>query len=207
VQVRSFLQRVLRDRPVERGIRLVAGLLIFGVSLALLIKAGLGLDPWDVFAQGVSHRTGLSIGTVVIVVSLLLLLVWIPLRQRVGIGTLANALVVGIVIDAALGVLPTPGATALQFGYLVVAVIGSGIGSGLYIGAGWGPGARDGLMTGLAEKGIPLSVARGAIELTALLIGWLLGGSVGIGTIVFALAIGPLVAFLLPRLTIRPRSG
>lgn len=204
--MRSFFERVLRDRPVQRAVRLLAGLLVFGVSLALLIKADLGLDPWDVLAQGVSRRTGLSIGTVVIVVSVLLLLAWIPLRQRVGIGTLANALMVGVVIDAALGVLPAPGGTVLRIGYLVVAVIGSGIGSGLYIGAGWGPGARDGLMTGLAEKGVPLSVARGAIELTALLIGWVLGGSVGIGTIVFALAIGPLVALLLPRLTVRPRG-
>lgn len=204
---RAFLTGSLRDRPVQRSVRLLAGLLVFGASLALLIKAGLGLDPWDVFAQGVSGRTGLSIGTVTIVTSLLLLLAWIPLRQRLGIGTLANALVVGLVIDAGLAVLPDPPGLAGQIAYLVVAVLGSGVGSGLYIGAGWGPGARDGIMTGLAARGIPIPLARGAIELSALLIGWLLGGSVGIGTIVFALAIGPVVGLLLPRLTIRPAAG
>lgn len=204
---RAFLTGSLRDRPVQRSVRLLAGLLVFGASLALLIKAGLGLDPWDVFAQGVSGRTGLSIGTVTIVTSLLLLLAWIPLRQRLGIGTLANALVVGLVIDAGLTVLPDPPGLAGQIAYLVVAVLGSGVGSGLYIGAGWGPGARDGIMTGLAARGIPIPLARGAIELSALLIGWLLGGSVGIGTIVFALAIGPVVGLLLPRLTIRPAAG
>ncbi len=203
---RAVFTGSLRDRPVQRAVRLLAGLLVFGVSLALLIKAGLGLDPWDVFAQGFSRRTGLSIGTVTIVTSLLLLLAWIPLRQRLGIGTLANALVVGLVIDAGLTVLPDPPGLAAQIAYLVVAVLGSGVGSGLYIGAGWGPGARDGIMTGLAARGIPLALARAAIELTALLIGWLLGGSVGIGTIVFALAIGPVVGLLLPRLAIRPAT-
>jgi uncharacterized membrane protein YczE len=204
---RAVFTGSLRDRPVQRAVRLLAGLLVFGVSLALLIKAGLGLDPWDVFAQGFSRRTGLTIGTVTIVTSLLLLLAWIPLRQRVGLGTLANALVVGLVIDAGLTVLPDPPGLVGQIAYLVVAVLGSGVGSGLYIGAGWGPGARDGIMTGLAARGVPLSLARAAIELSALLIGWLLGGSVGIGTIVFALAIGPVVGLLLPRLAIRPATG
>jgi uncharacterized membrane protein YczE len=204
---RAVFTGSLRDRPVQRAVRLLAGLLVFGVSLALLIKAGLGLDPWDVFAQGFSRRTGLSIGTVTIVTSLLLLLAWIPLRQRVGLGTVANALVVGLVIDAGLTVLPDPPGLAGQIAYLVVAVLGSGVGSGLYIGAGWGPGARDGIMTGLAARGVPLYLARAAIELSALLIGWLLGGSVGIGTIVFALAIGPVVGLLLPRLAIRPATG
>lgn len=204
---RAGFAGALRDRPVQRAARLLAGLLVFGASLALLIKAGLGLDPWDVFAQGFSRRTGLSIGTVTIVTSLLLLLAWIPLRQRVGIGTLANALIVGLVIDAGLTVLPEPAGLGAQIAYLVIAVLGSGVGSGLYIGAGWGPGARDGIMTGLAARGVPLYLARGAIELSALLVGWLLGGSVGIGTIVFALAIGPVVGLLLPRLTLRPAEG
>ena len=204
MSLRSLLAGAARDRPAERSLRLVSGLLIFGTSLALLIKADLGLDPWNVFAQGVSHRTGLTIGTVTILTSLLLLLLWIPLRQRLGIGTFANALLVGAVIDAGLVVLPPPDGIGVQVAYLVVAVLGSGVGSGLYIGAGWGPGARDGIMTGLAARGVPLSAARAAIELSALLIGWLLGGSVGIGTIVFALAIGPLVGLLLPRLRIRP---
>jgi uncharacterized membrane protein YczE len=200
---RSPLAGSLRDRPAERAVRLAIGLLLFGASLALLIKADLGLDPWDVFAQGVSRRTGLTIGTVTIASSLLLLLLWIPLRQRVGIGTFANALLVGAVIDVGLSVLPTPTGVGVQIAYLVVAVLGSGLGSGLYIGAGLGPGARDGIMTGLARRGVPLYLARGAIELSALLIGWLLGGSVGVGTIIFALAIGPLVGVLLPRLTMR----
>lgn len=196
---------MLRDRPVERAVRLLAGLVVFGGSLALLIKAGLGLDPWDVFAQGVALRTGLSIGTVAILTSLLLLLAWIPLRQRLGIGTLANAVLVGGMIDLGLAVLPEPGHPLVQVGYLVAAIVGAGIGSGLYIGAGWGPGARDGIMTGLAARGVPLVLARAAIELSALLVGWLLGGSVGIGTVAFAFGIGPVVGFLLPRLSIRPR--
>lgn len=195
----------LRDRPAERAVRLLAGLVVFGGSLALLIKAGLGLDPWDVFAQGLALQTGLSIGAASIVTSLVLLLAWIPLRQRLGIGTLANAVLVGVMIDLGLAVLPEPGGLLVQIGYLVAAIVGAGIGSGLYIGAGWGPGARDGIMTGLAARGVPLVLARAAIELSALLVGWLLGGSVGIGTVAFALGIGPVVGFLLPRLTIRPR--
>lgn len=203
--MRSFLVRTFRDRPVERAVRLLAGLAVFGLSLALLIKADLGLDPWDVFAQGVSRRTGATIGTVVILTSLALLLLWVPLKQRPGVGTLANALLVGLVIDTGLTLIPAPHALVVQILFLAVAVLGAAVGSGLYIGAGWGPGTRDGIMTGLAARGIPIPLARGAIELTVLGLGWLLGGTVGIGTVVFALAIGPLVGLLLPRLTLRPR--
>jgi uncharacterized membrane protein YczE len=189
----------LRDRPVERAMRLLAGLAVFGISLALIIKADLGLDPWDVFSQGVARRTGWTIGTVTIVTSVVLLLAWIPLKQRPGLGTVANAVLVGAIIDLGLLVLPAPGALLAQALYLVV---GAAVGSGLYIGAGWGAGPRDGIMTGFAAKGVPLPLARGSIEVSALLIGWLLGGSVGVGTIVFALGIGPLVGILVPRLAI-----
>jgi uncharacterized membrane protein YczE len=192
------------DRPIERSARLLAGLVVFGLSLALVIEAGLGLDPWDVFAQGVARRVGSSIGTVTIVTSIVLLLAWIPLRQRPGVGTLANAVLVGVFIDVGQLIFPPAGTLLVQVLYLALALVGVAIGSGLYLGAGWGPGVRDGIMTGLAARGVPVYLARGSIELSALLIGWLLGGSVGIGTLVFALAIGPLVGLALPRLRMRP---
>lgn len=203
--MRPLLARTFGDRPLQRAIRLTAGLVVFGLSLALLIRADLGLDPWDVFAQGVSRRTGATIGTVTIVTSLVLLLLWIPLRQRPGIGTVANAVVVGLVLDLGLAVVPAPGVLLVQVLLLVLAVLGVALGSGLYLGAGWGPGARDGIMTGLADRGVPLFAARAAIELTVLVLGWLLGGSVGIGTVVFAFGIGPLVGLAVPRLAMRPR--
>lgn len=193
------------DRPVQRAVRLLCGLVLYGVSLALLVHARLGLDPWDVFNQGVSRHTGLSLGQVTIISSVLLLAAFLPLRQRVGIGTVANALVVGVVLDAALSVVPVPGPLIGRAAFLVGAILGTAVATGLYIGAGWGPGPRDGLMTGLAARGIPLLVARTAIELTVLTIGFALGGSVGIGTVLFAVSIGPLVSRTLPRLALRPQ--
>ncbi|WP_258566242.1 YitT family protein [Streptomyces parvulus] len=190
------------DRPLQRSGRVLAGLALYGFSLALLVEAGLGADPWTVFTQGVAGHTGLSLGQVVIVTSLALLLVWIPLRQRPGAGTLANALLVGPALDLSLTVLPTPGHLALRAGFLAAAVIGTAVATGLYIGAGWGPGPRDGLMTGLRDLGLPLVLARAAIEIGVLFTGWLLGGRVGIGTVLFALAIGPAVGYALPRLRV-----
>ncbi len=190
------------DRPFERAIRLAAGLVLFGLALALLVRAGLGLDPWDVFNQGVARRTGLTIGQVAVLTSLVILACWIPLRQRPGIGTLANAVVVGPVLDLGLRLLPSPHLVVVQVCFLLLAILGVAIATGLYIGAGWGPGPRDGLMTGLANRGIPLFAARAAIELTVLVVGWILGGQVGIGTVLFALAIGPSVAHVLPLLQV-----
>jgi uncharacterized membrane protein YczE len=188
---------------IRRLVNLYAGLVLFGVSIAFFVQARLGLDPWDVLHQGISERTGVRIGTVAIVVGLVVLLLWIPLRQRPGLGTVSNVLLVGLTLDVALVLLPEPGPMALRFGFLVVAIVLNAVATGLYVGAGLGPGPRDGLMTGLAARGHSVRVVRTAIELTVLAAGWLLGGTVGVGTALFALTIGPLVHVLLPRLTIR----
>ncbi len=192
------------DRPLERSGRLLAGLVLFGLALALLVEADLGLDPWSVFNQGISRHTGLSLGTITVIVSILLLGVWIPLRQRPGVGTIANALIVGPVIDIGLAVIPDPGSVPGQLAYMVVAIAGSAVATGLYVGAGWGPGPRDGLMTGLAARGVPIAAARAGIEVTVLAIGWALGGTVGVATVLFAATIGPLVKVALHRLAVRP---
>ena len=188
----------------QRFVRLFAGLIGFGVSLALMVKAQLGLGPWDVLHQGIAARTGSQIGTVVIGVSVLVLLLWIPLRQSPGIGTLANAVVVGLALNAALTLLPAPEHLYWRVAFLVIGIVGNGVATGLYIGAGLGPGPRDGLMTGLAQRGYSIRRARTAIELSVLGLGWLLGGTVGVGTVAYALAIGPLAHFFLPRLSVTP---
>jgi uncharacterized membrane protein YczE len=187
----------------RRLCNLYAGLVLFGVSIAFFVQARLGLDPWDVLHQGISERTGVRIGTVAIAVGVIVLLLWIPLRQRPGLGTLSNVLLVGLTLDVVLVVLPEPGAMPFRFLFLVVAIVLNAVATGLYIGAGLGPGPRDGLMTGLAARGHSVRVVRTAIELTVLAVGWLLGGTIGVGTALFALTIGPLVHVLLPRLTIR----
>jgi uncharacterized membrane protein YczE len=189
---------------VTRLWRLLVGLLAFGFGIALMVHADLGLGPWDVLHQGLSERTGIPIGTVGILVGVLVLLLWIPIRERPGIGTVLNVIVIGVVIDLTLLVLDTPDSTALRIVYMVVGTFLFGPGSGLYIGAGLGPGPRDGLMTGLARRGISVRVVRTGIELTVLALGWLLGGSVGVGTVLFALTIGPNVHIFLERLTMPP---
>lgn len=184
----------------RRLLQLFTGLAMYGISLAMFIRAGLGLDPWDVFHQGLANRTGLSIGVVVIAVSFLVLLLWIPLRQMPGFGTLCNAVLVGVFADVGLALIPAVSHVAGQAGLLAGAVLMNGVASACYIGAGFGPGARDGLMTGLARRtGWSVRLSRTLIEVSVLAIGWLLGGSVGVGTVVYALAIGPLVHVLLPR--------
>jgi uncharacterized membrane protein YczE len=183
----------------RRLLQLFVGLAMYGVSLALFIRAGLGLDPWDVFHQGVAGRTGLSIGVVVIIASFLVLLLWIPLRQKPGFGTLANAVLVGVFADVGLALIPAFSHLGGQIAMLVGAVVLNGIATACYIGARFGPGPRDGLMTGLARRtGWSVRIARALIEVAVLAVGWLLGGSVGVGTVVYALAIGPLVQLLLP---------
>jgi uncharacterized membrane protein YczE len=184
----------------RRLLQLFTGLAMYGISLAMFIRAGLGLDPWDVFHQGLANRTGLSIGVVVIIVSFLVLLLWIPLRQWPGFGTLCNAVLVGVFADVGLALIPAVSQPAGQFALLGGAIVLNGIASACYIGARFGPGARDGLMTGLARRtGWSVRLSRTLIEVCVLAIGWLLGGSVGVGTVVYALAIGPLVHVLLPR--------
>jgi uncharacterized membrane protein YczE len=194
------------DRRFRRAVSLAAGLVLFGVSVALLVVAGLGLDPWDVFQQGLARRLGVPIGQTVIAVGVLVLLLWIPLRQRPGIGTLANVVVVGLAIDATLPLLPTPHVLAWRIAYLLAGVGLNAVATGLYIGAGLGPGPRDGLMTGLAARGLSIRVARTSIEVSVLAAGWLLGGTVGVGTLVYAVSIGPLVHLLLPRLSLAPAA-
>jgi uncharacterized membrane protein YczE len=188
---------------VARLTRLYLGLLAYAVSMALMVEARLGNQPWDVFHQGVARRTGLSIGTTTIVVGVVVLMLWIPLRQRPGVGTLSNVVVIGVGVDLALAALPTPSLLWVRIVFLISGVLLCAIASGLYIGARLGPGPRDGLMTGLAARGHSIRVVRTAIEVSVVAVGFLLGGTLGIGTVVYALAIGPLVHLLLPLFTVR----
>lgn len=185
-------------RLARRLLRLYGGLVLYGVSLAAMVRAGLGLGPWDVFHQGVAEHSGLSIGTVLIVTGAAVLLLWIPLRERPGLGTVSNVLVIGLVMDGALAVLPEPDALAVRIPLLVASVALNGAATGLYITARFGPGPRDGLMTGLHRvTGWSVRLVRTGIELTVLAAGFLLGGSVGAGTVLYALAIGPASQFFL----------
>jgi uncharacterized membrane protein YczE len=188
----------------RRLVQLYAGLVLYGVSLALQIRAGLGLDPWDVFHQGLSEKTGLSFGTIVIIVGALVLLAWIPLRQRPGIGTVSNVFVVGLAVDAALVLIPDAGPLGAQITMLTAGILLNAVAGAAYIGAGLGPGPRDGLMTGfVARFGGSIGRVRTAIELSVLAVGFALGGTIGLGTVVYALSIGPLLHVLLPPFTIR----
>jgi uncharacterized membrane protein YczE len=181
-----------------RLVQLYAGLVLYGVSSSLLVLAGLGLDPWDVFHQGLSRTFGLAIGTWAIIVGVVVLLLWIPLRQRPGIGTLSNVVLVGLTMNVVLGHFDAPHAMAARIACLVFGVFFNGVATGAYIGAGLGPGPRDGLMTGLAARGHSIRVVRTGLELTVLVTGWLLGGTVGVGTVVYALSIGPLAHVFIP---------
>jgi uncharacterized membrane protein YczE len=190
-------------RPARRLSQLYAGLVLYAVSMALQLRAGLGLDPWDVFHQGVADRTGLSFGTVVIIVGAIVLLAWVPLRQRPGIGTVSNVVVIGVAVDVSLALLPAAGSTAVALAMLLAGVGLNAVASGAYIGAGLGPGPRDGLMTGLVRRtGGSIRVVRTSIEVSVLAVGAALGGTVGLGTVLYALSIGPLVHVLLPRMSI-----
>jgi uncharacterized membrane protein YczE len=192
----------MRPPRVRRLVQLYVGLVLFGVGSSMLLLAGLGVDPWDVFHQGLSRRLGLGVGTWAIIVGVLVLLLWIPLRQRPGFGTLSNVVVVGLVIDVMLDVVSPVHGLPAQIVVMLGGVVVTGIATGAYIGAGLGPGPRDGLMTGLAARGHSIRVARTSIELTVLLVGWLLGGTVGVGTVVYALGIGPIAHVMIPRLRI-----
>jgi uncharacterized membrane protein YczE len=198
----------LRHQPVRRLLQLYIGLYLYGASMAAMVRANLGLDPWDVFHQGVTRHTGLSMGTVVIITGALVLLLWIPLRQRPGLGTVSNVVVIGLALDATLAVLPHPHPLALRVALLVAGVVANGVASGLYIGARLGPGPRDGLMTGFVRRltgrrFVSIRTVRTSIEVTVLAIGWLLGGTVGLGTIAYALAIGPLAHVFIPLFAVR----
>jgi uncharacterized membrane protein YczE len=186
-----------------RLLRLYVGLIGFGVSLALMVRAGLGLGPWDVLHQGIARHLGVQLGWVTIAVSALVLIAWLPLKQRPGFGTVSNIVVVGLAVNVALDVLPNVGPLGLRSLLLAAGVLLNALSTGLYIGAEFGPGARDGLMTGLAARGYSVRVARTVVELGALGLGFVLGGSVGVGTVIYALGIGPLVHYLLPRMSVR----
>lgn len=172
-----------------------------------MVAAELGLGPWDVLHQGLSRLTGVPIGTTSIAVGAGVLVLWVPLRERPGLGTVLNVIVIGVVIDLALLVLTTPETLWMRAAMMVGGPVLFGVGSGFYLGAGLGSGPRDGVMTGLARRGWPVGVARAGIEFTVLGIGWALGGSVGAGTLVFAAGIGPLVHVCVPRLALRERTG
>lgn len=197
--------RALLPRPAGRRLaQLLVGLLLFGMTMGLMVRSGLGLNPWDVFHEGLAHRSPLSFGVVTIVVGALVLLAWIPLRQRPGVGTVANVVVIGVAADVTLWLVPEPDHLAVRVTYLLLGIIGNGVAGGLYIGAGLGPGPRDGLMTGLVRRtGRSVRVIRTSLELTVLAVGWLIGGTVGIGTVVYAVAIGPLVQLTLGWFTVR----
>jgi uncharacterized membrane protein YczE len=199
-----------RPRPAaprrlpRRLVQLYAGLVLYGFSMALLVRSELGVIPWDVLHQGLAGRLGLTMGTVVVAVSLLLLLAWIPLRERPGLGTVSNAVVIGIVLDASLALLPPIESLPLRVALVLIGVFLNGVATAAYIGVHLGPGPRDGLMTGLVRRtGRSVRVVRTSIEVFVVFVGWLLGGTVGLATVLYAIAIGPLVQVLLPRLSVR----
>ncbi|CAM3273976.1 membrane protein YczE [Klebsiella quasipneumoniae] len=184
---------------LRRLLQLYIGLVLYGVSTALFVHANLGADPWDVFHLGVAQQLGISFGTVIILTGAAVLLLWIPIRQMPGLGTVSNVIVLGLAADATLAVLPPLESLVARSALLVVAIVMNAIATGMYIGAGFGPGPRDGLMTGLhARTGWSLRGIRTAIELSVLLIGCLLGGKFGVGTVIYALSIGPLIQLCLP---------
>ena len=190
---------------IRRLIQLYVGLVIFGLSTAMMIRSDLGLNPWDVFHQGVGDSTPLSFGAVVIITGAIVLLLWIPLRQRPGLGTISNLVVIGLAADLGLWLIPDVESLPVRGMLLAAGIVLNGIATSAYIGAGLGPGPRDGLMTGLAARtGRSIRIVRTGIELTVLAIGWGLGGTVGLGTVLFAVTIGPIVHLTLPFFTIVP---
>lgn len=204
-----------RGRPVaapawslpHRLVRLVVGQLLFGLALAMLLRAGWGGAPWDVLHQGVALRTGWAFGLVVLLAGALVLLLWVPLRVRPGVGTVGNVVLVALSIEVGLGLLPPAGSWPVAALLVVGGVVLNGLATALYVGVALGPGPRDGLMTGLAARtGLPVGLVRGALEVAVVAAGWLLGGTVGVGTLAYALGIGPVVGLLLPRLSM-PGAG
>jgi uncharacterized membrane protein YczE len=196
---RGLLAPIPADRRAIRLIQLYVGLLIYGISSSLLVLGRHGLVPWDVLHQGLSKHTGIALGTWAIIVSVAVLVLWIPLRERPGLGTISNAIAVGATIDVVLALTPPVDGSLARWGCTVGGVLLNGLATGMYIGAGLGPGPRDGLMTGLARRtGRSLRVVRTAIEASVLVIGWLIGGTVGVGTFVYLVGIGPLAHTFVP---------
>lgn len=189
-------------RLPRRLVQLYVGLVLFGASVGLMLEAELGVAPWDVFHQGLASHAPLSVGVITILVSAVVLLLWIPLRQRPGVGTLSNAVVVGLVMDVTLNLIPEVDQLGVRISLLLGGIVANGIATGLYIGAALGPGPRDGLMTGIAKRGPSLRLARTSIEIVVLATGWVLGGTVGVGTVLYALGIGPLAQIFIPRFSL-----
>ncbi|GAA2766044.1 membrane protein [Streptomyces paradoxus] len=197
-----------RDRLTRRLVQLYAGLALYGASSALLVRSGLGLEPWNVLHQGLSERTGLSIGVVLTLVGAAVLLAWIPLRQRPGLGTISNVLVIGMAMDATLALVPDAHGMAPRVTLMLAGIVLNGAATGLYIAARFGPGPRDGLMTGLHQlTGVSIRLVRTGIELTVVATGFALGGTVGIGTLLYALVIGPLAQAFLRVFAVPAASG
>jgi uncharacterized membrane protein YczE len=197
------LEQLHAGRTARRLAQLAVGLVLYGVSMAMMLRSGLGLDPWDVFHSGIAQHLQLSFGTIVIIVGALVLLLWWPLRQWPGFGTVANVFVIGLATDATLAVLDAPRPMAARAALLVGGIVLNGLAGALYIGSQFGPGPRDGLMTGLVRRtGRSFRLVRTSLELTVLATGWLLGGVVGVGTVLYALLIGPVVQVFLPLFTV-----
>lgn len=194
------------ERLPRRLAQLVIGLVLFGLGVGLMLRSNLGVPPWDVLHQGLAIRFGLTVGIWSIFISLVVLLAWIPLGERFGLGTVLNAVIIGVMIDVTAALVPEAGIAWMAWLMLLVGVVLIGIASGMYIGAALGPGPRDGLMTGIARRGPSIRLTRAVIEVTVLAAGWLLGGTFGVGTVIFALAIGPLVQFFLRRWDITSRE-
>lgn len=193
---------------IRRIAQLLLGLFLFGISIAMMVRAGIGLPPWDVLAQGLHLQTGLTFGLLTVIIGACVLLLWIPLRQKPGVGTVLNVLLIGPSADLGLAIIPQQHEPVLQGLLFAGGLALIAVASGLYIGARLGPGPRDGLMTGLHDRlGVRIGVARTIVEVTVLIAGWLLGGQVWIGTLAFALLVGPMVGVALPLLTVPPARG
>jgi uncharacterized membrane protein YczE len=201
-------RRTLRGRALPRRLaQLYVGLVLYGVSMALLVRSGLGVMPWDVLHQGLARHLGGTIGGWSIVVGALVLLAWVPLRERPGVGTVSNVVVIGVAVDAALAVLAEPSMMPVRVALAVAGVALNAVATAAYVGARLGPGPRDGLMTGLVRRtGRSVRLVRTSIELVVVLAGWALGGTLGVVTVLYVLAIGPLVHVLLPLLVV-PDAG
>ena len=186
--------------PLWKRIALVeVGLIVCGVAFALMLRANIGLDPWDAFHQGISRMTGVAIGTVTVIVSFAVLVLWIFLRQKLGIGTIMNSITIGLTINVFYAWIPDAPNYLIGIGYFLIAIVINGVGISMYIGGGLGPGPRDGMMTGLVKiTGRPVWFVRTAIEVVVLALGWAFGGSLGLGTVLYAFIIGPVVHVMLP---------
>ncbi|QDQ10372.1 YczE/YyaS/YitT family protein [Streptomyces spectabilis] len=186
------------DHLARRLVQLYAGLVLYGASSALLVRSGLGLEPWNVLHQGLAERTGMSIGVVLIFVGAAVLLLWIPLRQRPGLGTVSNVFVVGLALDGTLALVPDAHGLGIRIPLMTAGIVLNGVATGLYIAAKFGPGPRDGLMTGLHERtGRSIRLMRTLVEAAVVVTGFALGGTLGVGTVVYAVTIGPLAQFFL----------